>query len=1477
MKEKRFSFFADPQERNAESRPTFGTLPFARHTSKRFAKVKEPNLATAMNNINQVNINPLNLMFMKNFLLFVSALFLVFAAKSQCIYKLPFTNGTSYTCSQGNGGTYSHTGTAQYAFDFSMPINTNVCAARAGTVSHVVESYADYNNPSNCNYVNRVVVDHGDGTSALYLHLTQNGALVNVGDYVTQGQIIAKSGQTGCCTGAHLHFMVMDAGTYGSWYNQSIPISFCDVTSNGGVPVTGSSYTASSCTFGPPVTSTPSNGQTGVSIPVSFNWNDISGASPQYRIQVSTTNSGWTAANGFTTSTSESSTIRVNQNTGSTSSYSWTSSSAYPPQSNTTYYWTVKSYVCGASSNYSAVKSFTTSGGSSNYTISTSSSPSAGGSTSGGGTYASGSSCTVTASANSGYTFTNWTESGTQVSTNASYTFTVSGNRTLVANFTASGGSCVTCPSYDISITPNTSWQTNSSSFGANGCKMYRIPVPSTPGYTYTFKTGCSDGATADFDTYLELFDNSCNLLTSDDDGCESNRSTVTWTSTYTSAAYIYLKVKGYSGASGNFTLAYRRVDPTTNYTISTSSSPSAGGSTSGGGTYSSGQSCTVTASANSGYTFTNWTESGTQVSTNASYTFTVSGNRTLVANFTQNPINYTISTSSSPSAGGTTSGGGTYTSGSSCTVTASANSGYTFTNWTESGTQVSTNASYTFTVSGNRTLVANFTQGGQTVDLNNGLVAYYPFNGNANDASGNGNHGTVNGATLTTDRFCNANSAYNFAGISNPQTISVANSSTLQFTNAATFSFWIYMNSYQGMNGYGQNVATGYHILFAKDYDQCCITGGIGGLSNGEFTANCGTGSGGIGVGDTVSGSQINQWYNITYVITTSNVSIYANGILIASQNGTMSFANSNTKNLWFGRLSATWYPFNGKMDDIRIYNRALNTAEINAIYNLGSGIPTNGLIAHYPFNGNANDVSGNSLNGTVNGNVTLTTDRNNTANSAYYFGGTINDWIEVPHNTLLNIGPDFTVSAWVYKESGSNNYVLGKGRDITCGTWALGTPSISVDGSCGTSASNPTSLNNNQWYMITGVLNSSTGKLRYYQDGQLITEVNSNSFTGNNTYPFAIGRHLTINPPSYSEPWPYPFKGKIDDIVIYNRPLSDAEILQIYQASNSVSGLPAQPSTITGTTAVCQGTSQTYSVTNVSGVTYNWTFPTGWTQTAGGTTNSVTVTVGSGSGNITVMPSNSCGNGTARTLAVTTSTAPAQPSTITGTTAVCQGTSQTYSVTNVSGVTYNWTFPTGWTQTAGGTTNSVTVTVGSGSGNITVTPSNSCGNGTARTLAVTSNPIPPTPTITQNGNILTSDATVGNQWYNQLGVINGATNQNYTVTINGDYYVIVTLNNCSSDSSNILTVTVTGIEVVDAGRIIKVFPNPVSNELIIEIEGNNETVNFDILNAIGQVVFKGNLINKTTVQTSNFAPGVYLIKLENGKTFEFKKIIKE
>ena len=146
----------------------------------------------------------------------------------------------------------------------------------------------------------------------------------------------------------------------------------------------------------------------------------------------------------------------------------------------------------------------------------------------------------------------------------------------------------------------------------------------------------------------------------------------------------------------------------TTYYNINVTANPSNGGTVTGGGTYQQGQSCTVSATANTGYNFTSWTENGNVVSTNANFTFTVNSNRTLVANFTAIP-QYTVSVSSNPSNGGTVTGGGTFQQGQSCTVSATANTGYNFTNWTENGNVVSSNANFTFTVNANRTLVANF------------------------------------------------------------------------------------------------------------------------------------------------------------------------------------------------------------------------------------------------------------------------------------------------------------------------------------------------------------------------------------------------------------------------------------------------------------------------------------------------------------------------------------------------------------------------------------------------------------------------------------------------------------------------------------------------------------------------------------------------------------------------------------------------
>ena len=97
------------------------------------------------------------------------------------------------------------------------------------------------------------------------------------------------------------------------------------------------------------------------------------------------------------------------------------------------------------------------------------------------------------------------------------------------------------------------------------------------------------------------------------------------------------------------------------------------------------------------------------------------------------------------------------------------------------------------------------------------------------------------------------------------------------------------------------------------------------------------------------------------------------------------------------------------------------------------------------------------------------------------------------------------------------------------------------------------------------------------------------------------------------------------------------------------------------------------------------------------------------------------------------------------------------------------------------------------------------------------------------------------------------------------------------SSQAIVAINIIPTGIELTGNEGTIKVYPNPVFDELIIEMKGNNDRLSFDILNSINQIVFKGNLSDdKTVVQTINFSPGVYLIKIENLGAFEFKKIVK-
>ena len=175
---------------------------------------------------------------------------------------------------------------------------------------------------------------------------------------------------------------------------------------------------------------------------------------------------------------------------------------------------------------------------------------------------------------------------------------------------------------------------------------------------------------------------------------------------TLTAGTELTLCVFGYNKVTYLGTIT---VNGGTPYTITATASPSNGGTVSGAGIYYSGMSCTLTATPNTGYTFTNWKKGNTVVSTNATYTFEVTESATYTATFTAIP-QYTISVSANPTAGGTVSGGGTFYSGASCTLTATPNTHYDFTNWKMGNNVVSTNPTYTFTVTQNASYTANFT-----------------------------------------------------------------------------------------------------------------------------------------------------------------------------------------------------------------------------------------------------------------------------------------------------------------------------------------------------------------------------------------------------------------------------------------------------------------------------------------------------------------------------------------------------------------------------------------------------------------------------------------------------------------------------------------------------------------------------------------------------------------------------------------------
>jgi hypothetical protein len=203
---------------------------------------------------------------------------------------------------------------------------------------------------------------------------------------------------------------------------------------------------------------------------------------------------------------------------------------------------------------------------------------------------------------------------------------------------------------------------------------------------------------------------------------------------------------------------------------------------------------------------------------------------------------------------------------------------------------------------------------------LADGLVAYYPFNGNANDESEHGNHGIVHGAILADDRLGNHDSAYSFDGVDDY----IASNSDISLDTTYSVALW-----------FNYTESTESATLFHRGYQGWCWYEPkihIDEASTLKVNVSGCSGEGTVGTLEIAPG----EWYHVAIVARNGSQEFYVNGEKIASTGHTLRYtfaykafigvsANQNTPVLNY---------FHGSIDDVRIYNRALSEAEVQALY---------------------------------------------------------------------------------------------------------------------------------------------------------------------------------------------------------------------------------------------------------------------------------------------------------------------------------------------------------------------------------------------------------------------------------------------------------------------------------------------------------------------------------------------------------------
>jgi T5SS/PEP-CTERM-associated repeat protein/autotransporter-associated beta strand protein len=444
---------------------------------------------------------------------------------------------------------------------------------------------------------------------------------------------------------------------------------------------------------------------------------------------------------------------------------------------------------------------------------------------------------------------------------------------------------------------------------------------------------------------------------------------------------------------------------------------------------------------------------------------------------------------------------------------------------------------------------------GGSTQSLTNGLIAYYSFDGNGNDLSGNGRNLILSNSSYQTGLAGQALSVSDFLG-------------GAYYTNASgprgtelTFSAWI------NPSQLAQNPKEWMYLISGRDTGSVLLRLGVGSNFPSQYlTLNFGYGSpSDVGYSystPAVTTIQTNAWQHIVATASGSDYRVYVNGEQVGRVTNAVPIPfDVNNYILGNSDLVGSGYRVNGMMDEVRIYNRALSSNEVAGLYQK-RGCLGNGLIAYYPLHGNGNDLSGKGNNATVNY-ATPTTDRFGNSNGALFFNGT-NAYLEAAHQEYLNTLP-ITISCWFSRyDTNSKGTFVGKYVTQSWDGYAMGYADLSgtnsvvpfyarnygndISDGYDSTGENPLyfskPITDTNWHLATMTVDTNGSVL--YIDG--IADTNrawrGAPLVTTTTTPLKIGAQLD---PS-AQQTAFHFHGSLSDVRIYNRALAPNEVAELY-----------------------------------------------------------------------------------------------------------------------------------------------------------------------------------------------------------------------------------------------------------------------------------------------------------------------------------------